>query len=182
MFKRICGWITTAAVAIVVIFAILLVGVRVVGYTPFVVLSPSMSPLYRPGDLVYVHAKAPEKIRVGEDGDVMTFSVDGETVVTHRAVDVDPAQQCFYTKGDANSIRDDAPVPYDAVIGVVAFSIPKLGFFSNFLGTRAGMFTMIAVFCFMLILFILPEVFKPEDKKDKTAPPVGDSPLPEDKG
>ena len=45
-FKKIYSLMTNILVAVVVILAILLVGVRLVGLTPYTVLSGSMEPTY----------------------------------------------------------------------------------------------------------------------------------------
>lgn len=62
--------VTWFFVILCVLLAVLLVGVRVIGFRPYAVLSPSMTPKYGVGDLVYVKAVDPEKIEVG---DVLTF-------------------------------------------------------------------------------------------------------------
>ena len=52
--KKIWDWISGILVAVVVLLAIALVGVRVVGLQPYVVLSGSMEPAYHVGSLIYV--------------------------------------------------------------------------------------------------------------------------------
>ena len=52
--KRIWNWVSSVLVGIVVLLAIALVGVRVVGLQPYVVLSGSMEPTYHVGSLIYV--------------------------------------------------------------------------------------------------------------------------------
>ena len=54
MLKKIWNVITVTAVALIVIFAVLLVGVRIAGLEVFSVLSGSMEPKYSTGDLLYV--------------------------------------------------------------------------------------------------------------------------------
>lgn len=121
--------VTTVLVIAVVLLAIALVGVRLIGYTPYAVLSPSMSPTYNPGDLIYVKEVAPDSIT---EGDVITFVADKDsTVVTHRVDGVDRTERKFYTKGDANENRDGNPVLYENVLGVVQLSIPKLGYLNS---------------------------------------------------
>ena len=67
--------------------AILLVGVRVVGFSPYTVLSGSMEPTYSVGDLIYVKTVDPDSIKVG---DPITFVANEKLVVaTHRVVAVD---------------------------------------------------------------------------------------------
>ncbi|HOF93910.1 MAG TPA: S26 family signal peptidase, partial [Clostridia bacterium] len=61
---RVFNALTTLLVAAAALLAILLVGVRAVGLTPFAVLSGSMEPSYHVGSLIYVKKEAPENIRV----------------------------------------------------------------------------------------------------------------------
>ena len=52
--QKVCNAISTVAVVLVVILALLLVGVRLVGLRPMCVLSGSMEPTYHTGSLIYV--------------------------------------------------------------------------------------------------------------------------------
>ena len=164
MAKKVINIVSTVIVVIFVAFAVLLVGVRAIGFTPFAILSPSMSPKYMPGDLIYVKNVPPEKIK---KGDVLTFVISDNTVVTHRVDDVDREKKCFYTKGDANTTRDTSPVYYDNTLGVVKFSIPKLGYVSNFISTKNGRYIAGACIVVLILLFLLPEFFKGKDDKGK---------------
>lgn len=110
-FAKLWSVFTWLLVGIIVLLAVALVGVRLLGFQPFAVLSPSMTPKYEVGDLVYVLPTDPEKIEVG---DVLTFIANAEgVVVTHRVVEMDRENGCFYTKGDANDSRDGSPVVYE---------------------------------------------------------------------
>ena len=74
-------------VGLIVLLAIALAGVRVLGLTPYAVLSGSMEPSYPVGSLIYVKKMQPADVRVG---DVITFVVNDELLVaTHRVVDVE---------------------------------------------------------------------------------------------
>ena len=53
-FRKIWNIATTVVVVLVVLAAILLVGVRFVGYRVYTVLSGSMEPTYHVGSLIYV--------------------------------------------------------------------------------------------------------------------------------
>jgi len=55
------------------------------GYKPFIVLSGSMEPTISTGDLVLTKEVAPEQINIG---DIITFRVEGNTMVTHRVTDI----------------------------------------------------------------------------------------------
>lgn len=161
--SKIFNIITWLLVAAAVLLALLLVGVRLFGYTPYAILSPSMTPNYQVGDLVYAKKIAPADIQIG---DPITFVADEKlTVVTHRVVEIDSENGCVYTKGDANDTRDGNPVYYENVLGRVSFSIPKLGYVSIFMSKRNGRFAAIAVIAVLMLLLIIPEFFKPAKKK-----------------
>lgn len=84
--RKIWNFINTLFVTLVVILAILLVGVRVIGLTPYAVLSGSMEPTYHVGALIYVKDIAPEDVEIGTP---LTFVVNEDLLVaTHRVVDI----------------------------------------------------------------------------------------------
>ena len=67
--------------------AFLLAGIRIVGFTPYAVLSGSMEPAFHVGSLIYVKSVDPEDIKVG---DAITFRLSGEdTAATHRVIEID---------------------------------------------------------------------------------------------
>lgn len=163
-FAKAWSAFTWLLVAVVVLIAMALVGVRLFGFKPFAVLSHSMTPKYGVGDLVYALPTDPEEIEVG---DVLTFVANAEgTIVTHRVAEVDRENRCFYTKGDANESRDGNPVVYENVVGVVRFSLPKMGYVSSYLTSESGRYAAIAAVLALILLMILPELFKPSGKKD----------------
>ena len=63
----------------------------------YTVVSGSMSPALPVGAAVYVKEKQPREIKKGE---IITF-FEGETVITHRVMEIDENAQLFMTKGDA---------------------------------------------------------------------------------
>ena len=87
VLRKLWSVITTLLVAVMVILAVLLVGVRVVGLTPYAVLSGSMEPTYHVGALIYVKDVAPADITVGMP---ITFVVNEDLLLaTHRVVDIE---------------------------------------------------------------------------------------------
>jgi len=123
-----------------------------------------MEPEYMVGDLLYVKDVDPTTIK---EGDVITFIVNEDLVVgTHRVVRVDAENQRFYTKGDANDIEDQNPVHFNNVIGVPQFSIPKLGYVSDFVQNPPGMYITIGVGIVLILLVFVPDMIgkKKEDE------------------
>lgn len=148
--------ISWALVLAVAILAFLLAGVRIIGFTPYVVLSGSMEPTYHVGSLIYVRSVSPESI---EAGDPITFVMnDSGTIATHRVTEVDKENQCFYTKGDANNTADASPVTYDNLIGKAIFTIPKLGFFSDWVMSPPGSYLAMAAGGILLLLVLVPDL------------------------
>lgn len=155
-FKKNWNVISTFFVVVMVLCAVFLMGSRLLGFKVYTVLSGSMEPVYSEGDLLYVKAV---KVDTVKEGDPITFILNEDLVVaTHRVVRIDAENQRFYTKGDANEIEDSDPVHFNNVIGVPKFSIPKLGYVSNFVQNPPGMYITIAAGVVLIILVFLPDM------------------------
>lgn len=130
----------TALAVVAMLIALAFAGLRVAGFTPFVVLSDSMAPQYQAGDLVYIQSHEPTGIEVGDIIAYRAESPDGEDrrVVLHRVVAADREAEVFTAKGDANGHADADPVPYNQVVGTAAFAIPQIGHLSTFLSLAFG--------------------------------------------
>ena len=163
--KKIWDTVTTVLVVTVVIFAVFLMGSRLIGMQVFHVISPSMEPTYSVGDLLYVKTVDPDSVKVG---DPITFVLNEDLVVaTHRVVAVDGENRQFTTKGDANSTEDAAPVHFNNLIGVPVFAIPLLGYVSAYIQSPPGMYVAIAVGVILLAAVFLPDLFTKKDKKEE---------------
>ncbi|WP_418283816.1 signal peptidase I [Halorubrum sp. DTA46] len=111
----------------------------------FVVLTASMTPAIAPGDVVIVDERDPATIA---EGDVITFVRSGNEVpVTHRVIDVvDGANGvAFETQGDANGGPDASLVSGENVLGVVAITIPYIGYVIQFAGSPLGFVALVVV-------------------------------------
>ncbi len=165
--KTIWNILTTVLVAAVVLLAVLLAGVRIIGLTPFAVLSGSMEPAYHVGSLIYVQKVAPESIEVG---DPITFVLNADLLVaTHRVVEIDKVNSYFLTKGDANDNPDGAPVHFNNLIGKPVFTIPKLGYVASALSTQKGMILSGTAILVLLILVFIPDLLKKAEEADARA-------------
>ena len=167
--KQIWNWISGVLVGIVVLLAIALVGVRLIGLQPFVVLSGSMEPTYHVGSLIYVKSVDYKQLQVG---DPITYMISQDTVVTHRIIEVlvdeeDPDTIRYFTKGDANAVADGTSVHYRNIIGKPVFSIPYLGYVSNYVQNPPGMYVAMAAGAILILLVFLPDVFADEEESEK---------------
>jgi len=163
--KKIWDTATTVLVVLVVIFAIFLMGSRLMGLQVFNVISGSMEPTYSVGDLIYVKEVDPDSVKVG---DPITFVLNEDLVVaTHRVVSVDSENRQFTTKGDANSTEDAAPVHFNNLIGVPVFAIPLLGYISAYIQSPPGMYVAIGFGVLLLAAVFLPDMLTKKDKKEE---------------
>lgn len=120
---------------------------------PMVVLTDSMYPEIKSGDLIILNKVNVKDLKVG---DIITFfdpNGNGSTTITHRIAEITEInnQIAFKTKGDANNTIDRSLVFEDAVIGIYKTRIPGVGNISMFLSTTTGMIICIAI---PLILFV----------------------------
>ena len=199
MKKLVNVWnvITTLLVAIVVLVAILLVGVRVAGVQPLYVMSGSMEPAFHVGSLIFVQRIDPSEIEVGdpitytinEAGDYSTHRViaievretgtrfaadeNGQTMLDEAGQPVIEeyplAETAYYfqTKGDANNSSDGTPVYYKNVVGVPRVTIPYLGYLAHWLQTPRGRIMGITIAAVIVILTFLPDLLKWVDEGDQ---------------
>ena len=105
-----------------------------------VVVSNSMAPVLRTGDLVAVRPAARDQIRVG---DIVTYedAHNTQVLVTHRviAVEASGADVAYRVKGDNNPIPDPERVTYARIAGKVAAHLPLLGYLVRAMQNRPGL-------------------------------------------
>lgn len=167
--KKVWGIVSWVLVCVVVLAAVFLMGSRLLGYRVFNIVSGSMEPVYRVGDLIYVQEVDPNTV---QPGDVITFVLNEDLVVaTHRVVRIDAEKQRFYTKGDANETEDGGSVHFKNLIGVPKFKIPGLGYVADFIQKAPGLYITIAAVAVLLLLAFLPDLArkKPLPKADPAA-------------
>lgn len=110
------------------------------GHQLLTVLSGSMEPAFRPGDLILVKPVPAAELAVG---DVITFHDPElpELLITHRIVSIMTTQQgarLFQTKGDANAAVDESHVHEMYVVGQQVGRLPFVGHFTSFVRTPLG--------------------------------------------
>lgn len=165
--------ITGLLVTAVIVLALLLAGVRFLGFQVFTVLSGSMEPAYHTGSLIYV--KEVDYRDLGE-GDVITFMLNEDTVATHRIVGLvpdedDPSVVRYRTKGDANDAEDGSLVHYKNVIGSPVFTIPYLGYVANYIQNPPGTYIAMSGGAVLMILVFLPDLLGSSDREEKKPSP-----------
>ena len=168
--KKIYSIISTLLIIIVVVAAFLLAGVRLFGLVPYTVLSGSMEPKYHVGSLIYVSQVDVADVEVG---DPLTFRIANGAIVTHEVIKIieadDPSSRQFITQGIANNTPDGAPVHASAVIGRPVFSIPYLGYVSNYVQNPPGTYVVICFVFAVLLLSFVPDILGQITKKAESS-------------
>lgn len=118
-----CGFVGRLALLAVILACLPVPLAHLFGCQMYNVVSGSMEPAIPVGSAVYVKPADPAEIAPGE---VIAFQ-SGGSVVTHRVVQNDPAEEQLVTKGDANAQPDLRPVRYREVLGRVVRRVPMLG-------------------------------------------------------
>ena len=145
------------------------------GYRYYTVLTGSMSPTYKVGDMIFVKLSNDSEISVGG---VITFnpSQGSDACLTHRVSEKlenyeGTGTTCYRTKGDANDVGDSFLIDSSRVIGKVTFSIPGLGYVVRFVQLRWYLIlpvaVMIGVFFLLLKRYFLMGKEDDEDDDDK---------------
>jgi signal peptidase len=134
------------------------------GYRLYVVHTGSMTPAYRPGDLVLDRPAGPS-YRTGE---VITFRHSDRTtdVVTHRVVGT--SERGITTKGDANRTADAWTIRPDQVQGRVQGAVSRLGYLVVYLQQPAGIASVLSAAAAIMLLWAVCFPTSPSSKELST--------------
>lgn len=110
--KRTLNITSTVLLVAFVLFVVLLVGVRLFGLEPHIVLSGSMEPEIKTGALVYLTDLTPEEKQNLQPGDTITYQVDAKgTKVTHKIHNVVGPIPIYDTDQNGNPKLDENGAP-----------------------------------------------------------------------
>ncbi|HUQ41586.1 MAG TPA: signal peptidase I [Candidatus Limnocylindrales bacterium] len=121
--------LTTIAFTVLLVLCLAFVGIRVSGFSTYIVTGGSMEPGIAKGSLVVVQPVDASAVRVG---DVITFQQYDQTT-THRvtAITSDTRGLVFKTKGDANQVADPEEKIFAAKVGMVKVAVPLAGYLTS---------------------------------------------------
>ena len=139
---------------------------NVFGYKILQVMSGSMSGEFETGDTILI-----KKIKNESDlkiGDVITYRIEKNTMVTHRIVNITKiGEKLNYTlKGDANNTEDSEKVTFSNIEGIYIRKLNLIGKLINFMQKPYGM-VIIFTTPILLILYIIKNEKAKEEKRNK---------------
>lgn len=132
------------------------------GWKPFIVLSDSMTPTIRVGDLILVKECDYKAIN---KKDIIAFQ-DDHIIITHRVVGIykEKGNTYFVTKGDNNGASDGFKVPSSKLEGKYIKRYKGLGNVMMFMQSTKGIIICLSI---PIMLFFIMDFFsKDEEKKD----------------
>ncbi len=143
------------------------------GYLPMIVLTDSMYPEIKSGDLIICHTMEAKDVK---EGDIISFfdpEGNGTSVVTHRvsSVQEENGVYSFRTKGDANNSEDSSPVPAENLVGVYRTRIPGAGNVAMFMQTTPGLMVCVLLPLILLICYdiVRRRIYEKSRKEDTEA-------------
>lgn len=84
------------------------------GITILKVSSNSMKPTLKKDDYIVIKKQSEYEI-----GDIITYSVEGDCLVTHRIIE--KYENAFITKGDNNNVADEKKIYKENILGKVIY-------------------------------------------------------------
>lgn len=141
------------------------------GYFPLIVLTDSMYPAIKSGDLIICHTVEAEEVAVG---DVISFfdpAGNGTSIVTHRVVEIvnEGGALMFRTRGDNNNTEDKLLVGAQDLVGTYMNRIGGAGSVALFMQTTTGLIVCVVLPIILLVGYdIIRRRIYEKNKQDDT--------------
>ena len=141
------------------------------GFFPLIVLTDSMYPEIKSGDIIVCRTIDPEEVQVG---DVISFfdpAGNGTSIVTHRVIEVlnEGGALQFRTRGDNNNTDDRLPVDAEDLVGVYRSRVPGAGHVAMFMQTTTGLIVCVVLPILLLVGYdIVRRRIYEKNKQDDT--------------
>lgn len=124
------------------------------GFRTFVIVSESMEPDIKVGDVILVRERDPSKIKMGDvvSYQGMTGDFEGK-VITHEVQSImeEEGRYIFYTKG-TNNVLQDPEVLEEQLYGVVVHKFILFSLVSKIIRSTIGFFLLIFIPCIVILV------------------------------
>lgn len=135
------------------------------GYAILKVETGSMSPTINPNDVVIVKVSDSNEYNTG---DVVAFWMSPSDIIPtiHRIVEINGEE--VITKGDYEGNSNDPVKKLDDIVGKEVLTLPKFGYFVDFVRSPLGIITILVVgYILIEAPSIIKAIFKKEDKEEE---------------
>lgn len=149
------------------------------GYRVYTVVTQSMFPEYRVGDILISKEVNPNGIKVGDNVVYLGKKDDfKDKIVTHKVLSINEDEKTgklnFVTKG-INNIIEDPEISEEQIYGVVAYKTIFLSFISRIMTSMVGTFVLFAIVTlFVSVQIVINIFFDDEDDEDDNQESKGD--------
>lgn len=137
------------------------------GYTPLMVETGSMSPVFDENDLVLIQSSDDDATY--NVGDIICYH-SGNAYVTHRIKEITTDKNgiaVYITQGDANNTPDQGSVRADQILGVYKTRLAGMGGVFAFMQTPGGMIVCVVLpIVLVLLLFFVPPMVAARKKTE----------------
>jgi len=179
MGKKVLKWINHIVTGILVVVFIVFAAFvllnkfsggepSIFGYQLKTVLSGSMEPAIKTGSIIAV--KPGGDMTRFKEGDIITFMDEERRLVTHRIIEVVQSgdQTMYRTKGDNNNAPDQNLVMSGNVVAeYTGFSIPYLGYISEFVQSKNGILVTVILPGVLLLIYAIYTIWTAFRQLDK---------------
>ena len=170
-FIKVIVWIFVLLVILVILVQRIFNNqVSIGSFRMFTVVTGSMEPVYKVGDVVISKEVDPSTINEGDDvvylGEKNDFK---DKIVTHRVIKIEnkDGEYYFTTKG-VNNDYSDPVISSNQIYGKVVYKPVVLSFLSGILNTKLGFYLLIFVpVAFLIFLEILDYIKRKEGELDE---------------
>ena len=143
------------------------------GTFPLIVLTDSMYPDIKSGDLIICNTAEAEDVKVN---DVISFfdpAGNGTSIVTHRVIEIvgEDGEILFRTRGDNNNTEDKELVPAENLVGVYKMRIAGAGHIAMFMQSTTGLIVCVVLPIILLVGYDLVRrrLYEKSKKEDTDA-------------
>lgn len=124
------------------------------GVMPLIVLTDSMYPDIKSGDIIFAKKTDANSIEVGDDISFFDPAGNGTSIVTHRVTEIieEDSKLSFRTKGINNNTEDRVTVPAEKLVGeYTGIRIALAGNIALFMQTIPGLLICVVVPIVLLV-------------------------------
>lgn len=176
IFKIVKGIVNTIVFIVVMSFVLIVCLQRFSGnkmsfldYRIFTVVTGSMEPKYKIGDVLIAKETAPSEIKIGDA--ISYLATKGEiknNVVTHEVVNItkdENGKYLFHSKGLVNLVEDPI-VHEEQLYGVVVYKAKLLSFIRKIISTDIGMLIFIIIpILYIIVSEMIATLIEKEEKR-----------------
>jgi signal peptidase I len=145
-------------------FLLFVYGPLLLGWSSYIVLSPSMNPTIQAGSIAVVRPVDPITL---QQNDIAVYRKN-EAIILHRIQQIEKKndQTLFVFKGDANKYADFEKVTEKQIVGKMVYSIPYAGYIVKYANDNKILLLILLALAFVLFNSTFAYRRNPQQKRN----------------